>query len=341
MDRETYPEQTANIRRACASLGLEFADLDEGRGYLFSISDRRTRLVSGTGSVCAYPLNSAPAFAVSRDKAHTKSALSQCGIATIPGKLFFLSKLYAQFRPPGRELEDARALFSSLETPRFCKPNLGSRGDFAEVVTGTEGFENYLARVRQRYDAILVEPVLAGDEYRVFCLDGEVIFATLKAEFLLKGDGVSTIAALVTAKNRELEGHAVSPIDLESFSKQLMAMHKLAPGHVLAAGQSLAMPARRNLSAAGDVQGLILDVPQPLADLAKRAAAAISLRVSGVDIFDISPNRDLSKLVVIEINGNPSIATLDRLGRRDLVDRIWQTVLETYFRERDVQRTLR
>jgi hypothetical protein len=34
------------------------------------------------------------------------------------------------------------------------------------------------------------------------------------------------------------------------------------------------------------------------------------------------------------VNGNPGIQSLEAIGRDDLIDRIWQTVLTRYFAER-------
>lgn len=90
---------------------------------------------------------------------------------------------------------------------------------------------------------------------------------------------------------------------------------------------------RRNLSAGSDVEEFTTDIPAALAETALRAAKAVGLRVAGVDIFDISPARDLSSLVIIEVNGNPAIASLEGLGRDDLIDRIWRTILTRTFAE--------
>ena len=69
------------------------------------------------------------------------------------------------------------------------------------------------------------------------------------------------------------------------------------------------------------------EIPAALARLALGATKALGLRVAGIDIFDTSPTRDLSALVVIEVNGNPGIQALEAIGRDDLIDHIWQTVL--------------
>lgn len=313
---------------------LTFSDLDNGRGYLFSVSDGTKSFISGAGWICAYPLNSAPAFAVSVDKAHTNAILTRAGIPTIPSSLYFITDTHAKLRPPGHELADAVSTLHDRVLPIFCKPNAGSRGNFAEVILTQAQFLQYVDRVRTRYDSILIQPVITGAEYRVFCVDDVAFFCTTKSEFYLVGDGVSNLSALISFRNSALEGYGISLIDRHSALEFLALKHGLSPEHIPGADEKIALPGRRNLSAGSDVLDFTTDVPGRLADLARRAAAAIGTRVSGVDIFDISPEQDLSDLLVIEVNGNAAISSLSRIGRDDVVDRIWTTILNTYFTER-------
>jgi glutathione synthase/RimK-type ligase-like ATP-grasp enzyme len=320
-----YPEQALYVSRVCAQLGLTFTDLNDGNGYLFSVSDGTHRFVSGAGAICSYPLNSASAYAVSRDKAHTAAALEASGVPAIPGKLYFVTDHFAALRPAGHEAGDAVAAFAAHGGPMFCKPNMGARGDFAEIVAGMNAFHAFIERVRTRYDAILLQPVIDGDEYRVFCIDGQPVFVTAKAGFTLTGDGMRTLGALLREQNDMLIAAGISP-----FYEDILPGD---PNRVPASGETIALPGRRNLSAGGGIGSFSTDVPPSLANIACRSAAAVGLRVAGVDIFDVSPARDLSDLTVIEVNGNPSIASLSRLGRDDLVDGIWRTVIETWFAE--------
>lgn len=329
----SYPSQTRYVARACAALGLRFTDLDNGGGYLFAISDGTHEIVGGGGAICTYPINSAPAFGISRDKHHTHAVLARAGLAVIPGHLFFLRPETAKLREPGRERSDALAAFARAAKPLFCKPNQGSRGDFAEIVPDETAFRDYLDRVTARHDAILLQPVLAGDEYRVFCLDGEAIFATRKSEFRLVGDGETSLRQLLRTHNRAFEGTGVSAISEDNALATLAARHGLTGNHIPAKGEAIALPGRRNLSAGSDVEDFTTAVPEQLADVALRAAHAIGLRVAGIDIFDTSPARDLSQLVVIEANGNPAMASLSAIGRDDVVDRIWQTIMTRTFTE--------
>jgi hypothetical protein len=329
-----YPAQTRYVRRAAAALGLRFEDLDDSGGYLFSVSDGRQDIVSGSGAICTWPLNSATAFGISRDKHHANRVMARAGVSVIPGHLFFLDPLRAGLRAPGRERDDALAHFALMRSALFCKPNQGSRGDFAEIVPDLPAFHDYLERVSRQYDSILLEPVIAGNEYRVFCLDGDAIFCAGKADFVLRGDGRSSIAALVEAHNAVLRGTGVSPLPVAGVLAVLDGRYRSED--VPRAGETIAIAGRRNLSAGSAVQSLTTSVPPELTAVACAAAGAIGLRVAGIDIFDVSKAGDLSSLIVIEANGNPGIQSLEAAGREDVIEKIWTTVLTRAFEERRI-----
>ena len=70
------------------------------------------------------------------------------------------------------------------------------------------------------------------------------------------------------------------------------------------------------------------DQPPPtLARLAVTAVQALGLRIGAVDMFDLSTARDFSDPVVIEVNGNPGLRTLELAGRTDLIRAIWVSML--------------
>ena len=336
-----YPDQARYVSRVCAQLGLTFSDLDYGRGYLFSVTDGSSTLVTGAGQICTYPLNSAAAFGISVDKAHTNTVLSRSGIPVIPSRLYFITETHAKLRPSDQAMSDALAAVSTTALPVFCKPNSGSRGDFAELIYSVPQFREYLDRVRCRYNTILIQPVISGTEYRIFCVNDTPVFYAKKAEFCLTGDGAANLGALIREQNERLFGYGISLMNLSSMMEYLIAEHNYSSEFIPALGQKIVLPGRRNLSAGTEVAAFSTEVPTALARLAGRAMAAVGLRVSGVDIFDVSPGNDLSDLVVIEVNGNPSISSLSRLGRDDVIDHIWRTVLTSYFSEQSCIREIR
>ncbi|HEV7690974.1 MAG TPA: hypothetical protein VGO52_09135 [Hyphomonadaceae bacterium] len=304
---------------AAQAVGAVFEDLDNGAGYLFRVSKAGRSIVAGAGSVCSFPVNSATAFTLSRDKAHTKTVLSAAGIPVIPGGLFFAHKRRAGLRGPGREIEDARAFAARLGYPVFVKPNHGSRGNFAEIVRSDAQLADYTARVAVEFESFLVEPMMDGAEHRVMIHDGRVLFHSVKQTPDLVGDGRRTLSELLAEFNAQLTEQGISPYPASILAGK--------DGQVLASGAVITLPGRRNLSAAGTLERISLEAPPVLADLSARAVAALGLRIGAVDLFDLSGPRDLSRLAVIEVNGNPGLRTLELAGRMDLIRGIWVAML--------------
>ncbi|MGE0044313.1 MAG: RimK family alpha-L-glutamate ligase [Hyphomonadaceae bacterium] len=251
------------------ALGFVFRSMDGEDGYLFEVRthDGVKSAVFAGGYATPYALNSARAYSLARDKDFANRVMrGREGLLTIPSRLFFTHARKAASRSPGRELGDALAFAETAAWPLFCKPNSGGRGQFAERIENAAAFRDYLTRVRDEFESILVQPVIEGDEHRVFVLEGRALFSYRKH------------APAGGAANRSQGGGAADFTD--------------AP-------------------------------PDALARTAMRAAEALDLKLAGVDLFDVSPARDLSELVVIEANANPGIETLADVGRFDLIETVW------------------
>lgn len=318
----TPPDPARYAAQAAAAIGAAFEDLDEGRGYLYRVSRNDRFILGGGGGVCAYPINAAPAFTIARDKAHTKSVLSHAGIPAIPGGLFFAHQRRANMRDPGRDIEDAIRYAERLGFPVFCKPNQGGRGNFAECVPSPQALSDYALRVAIEFESFLVEPVITGIEHRVLVMDERPLAHIVKTAPTLTGDGRHTWDELLNAANEALAGSGVS-----AAPQSTLTASGVAPSAVPAAGESIVLAGRQNLHAAGNVETVSDTAPLELARLAAAATRALGLRLGAVDIFDASPKRDLSKLLIIEVNGNPGLASLERAGRADIISSLWQAML--------------
>jgi cyanophycin synthetase len=314
------PDSARYARDAAEAIGARFEDLDGGAGYLFRISRNNRSVLGGGGNVCTYPVNSATAYTVSRDKAHTKAVLSAHGIQVIPGALFFAHQRRAALRTPGHEAADAMREAEARGYPVFCKPNHGSRGTYAEIVASPEALRDYIARVAADFESFLIEPVLDGAEHRVLIQDGRPIFHSVKGSPELVGDGVSTLTQLLDVQNDLVRREGVSTLPVSALGAH--APHTTPP-----AGARIQLPGRRNLSAAGAIEAISENVPAALAQVALSAVQALGLNIGGVDMFDLSPRRDFTDIVVIEVNGNPGLRTLELAGRSDLIRTIWTNML--------------
>lgn len=310
-----YPDQAIYAAYACAEFGLDFADLDGGTGLVFSVGSAAKKLHFGAGRASWYPQNNATASMLASDKYFANRILAKAGVATLGGDYFFLHDRHRAHRPAGHERDDALDYLKKLGGTAFVKPLTGSRGDFAHAVRDEASLTAYLDEVARYYDAILMQKLTSGIEYRIFLLDGEVLYAARKYPPCISGDGVRTIRALLAAHNDALPSRGLSPVPLADA-------HDTALDAVLSKGERWDIPGRMNLSAGGT---MVLEAAPPAAasSLVGKAAAALDLRVAAVDLFtDIAGEADA--MAVIEVNSNPSIRLLEQSNRSDLILLIWR-----------------
>lgn len=309
--------------RTARSLGYAFRSLDGADAYLFEVSDGVRTAAFSTAYGTPYALNTARAYSLARDKSFCQRVLEAAGLPTIPSQLFFANDRQRPYRAPGREREDALRWAEGAPFPIFCKPNQGSKGEFAEIVPSAAAFRAYLDRVGPSYDVILAQPVLAGAEYRVVILDGRALFSYRKSPPVITGDGARSVRDLVAAA-RETWKAAARLTPIEAVQARDSDGRIIAHAEIPTRGQQLFLAGRANRAAGGDAEELRDDPPPVLAALGCAAAGAIGLGLAGVDIFDISPARDLSSLVIIEVNANPAMETLEANARWDLIEAVWR-----------------
>lgn len=298
---------------AAAACGYAFRSLDGEDGYLFEVRNGARRAVFAAGQGSPYAMNDANAASLARDKAFCAEALRAAHLPVLPGQLFFVTKRWSDMRSPGREPEDARAFAATADYPMFCKPISASNGLHAEVIDDAEAFDDYLQRVAREHFAILAQPFVRGDEHRVFVLNGRALFSYRKQQPSVTGDGRRTLREL--AAEAEISGRRKARND----EGALAALDAVPPE-----GARILFEGPANRSAGGGSADLADGAQPVLARLAIAAADALGLKLAGIDIFDVSAARDFSDLVIIEVNSNPMIATLEDHGRWDLIDEIWR-----------------
>ena len=198
------PDQSIYAEYACAEFGLTFQDIDGGTGLVFSVASAGKTIWFGAGRCSWYPQNNATAASLATDKYFANIILERAGIPTLGGRYFFLHDRHRAHRPPGHERDDALDYFRELNASAFAKPLVGSRGDFAQAIHGEASFSEYLDEVSCHYDSVLIQPIVAGAEYRIFLLDEDVVYAAKKHPPSMVGDGVSTIRDLLAKHDAAL-----------------------------------------------------------------------------------------------------------------------------------------
>ena len=304
-----YPDHAVHAGFAAGRLGLAFHDLDGDSGLVFQISHGDRRITFGGGRCSHFPQNNAAASTLAMDKYFANVVLEHAGIPTLGGQYFFLHARHRAYRAAGHERSDAAIYLETLGERGFIKPLAGSRGDFAQAIA-KDALSLYLDEVARYYDAALIQPIVTGDEYRIFVLDNAVLYCARKHPATLTGDGTHSLGALAAAHNAKLASLGISPAIVA------------ATDPVPAAGERVPLAGRMNLSAGGAMR---FETPasEAVFEVARRAARALGLRAAGVDVLT-NVNGDPDSIAVIEVNANPSIRFLEDGGRPDLILKIWQ-----------------
>jgi hypothetical protein len=314
-----YPDQAVYAAFACAALGLDFEDVDGGTGLIFRITSKVKAVYFGAGRCSWYPQNNATAATLASDKYFANRILDQADVPNLGGDYFFLTARHRTLRPAGHERDDAVNYFRKLNKRAFLKPLTGSRGDFAQAIGDEVSLGRYLDEVAPHYDAVMMQPIVNGLEYRIFVLDDKIVYSARKFPPVIEGDGSRRLRDLVDAHNAALKGRGLSVIDPK-------AIPQTALDQVLPTGKRFEIPGRMNLSAGGHMA--FAPPPSTALAMARDAARALGLRAAAVDLFvDIDGNPD--EIAVIEVNSNPSIRLLEELQRPDLILKIWQHAFST------------
>lgn len=311
-----YPDQTIFAEYACSAFGLTFDEIAAGTGLVFTVGSPEKTIAFGAGRCSFFPQNTATAATLAADKYFTHIIAGHAGIATLGGQYFFLHDRHRADRPPGHERSDALRYLDTLGGQAFVKPLTGSRGDFAQAIGDALSLSRYLDAVARHHDAILMQPIVAGDEYRIFVLDDDIVYSARKTPPSIVGDGKRSIRALLAAHEDALRARGVSSAGAVSADDDGFDV-------VLPVGERRTIRGRMNRSAGGT---MVLQSPPAEAAafaLARRAAKALGLRAAAVDIFtDIDGIAD--DMRIIEVNANPSIRFLEDCGRPDLILQIWR-----------------
>jgi len=177
------------------------------------------------------------------------------------------------------------------------------------------------AEVRAAYEAaqalsatVLVEQHVAGRDYRLTVLDGELLWAIERIPAGVTGDGKQTIAQLVATENarpqRGMGHHAVlKQLRLDAAAQEVLQGQGLHPEAVPAAGRFVRLSRIANVAMGGQPVAVTAQVHPDNAQLAVRAAAALRLDLAGVDLLipDITCSWREGGAAICEVNAQPQL----------------------------------
>jgi len=279
------------IVREAARRGIGVSVIDVEGGY-FELS------LGGRSITCRESLSElTSAIAMSRcdDKAVTHRLLSRAGLA-VPAQ-----EVAADMDTARRFLRDHGAV--------VVKPARGEQGQGISVgVRDEDDLERAVGHARAHCDTVLLEEFVEGEDLRIIVIDGEVVAAAVRRPAAVTGNGRDTVSDLIAkaSRRRSAATDGESRIPMDDETARCVAAAGRGMDDVLEAGVELTVRSTANLHTGGTIHDVTERLNPALGDAAVRAARAIGIPVTGLDL--IVPSVEGEQYRIIEANERPGLA---------------------------------
>jgi GNAT-family acetyltransferase (TIGR03103 family) len=189
------------------------------------------------------------------------------------------------------------------------KPARGEQGLGITVgVTTDEELDVALAVAGGAGTAVLIEELVDGDDVRIVVIDGSVVAAAVRRPAEVVGTGRHTVEELIESQSRRRAaatgGESVIPLD--EATRATVERGGASMDEILDAGRVLRVRRTANLHTGGTIHDVTDELHPELAAAAVRAAEAIEIPVTGIDLLVPSVREPV--YTFIEANERPGLA---------------------------------
>jgi GNAT-family acetyltransferase (TIGR03103 family) len=238
----------------------------------------------------------------------TAVAMSRCDDKRITRRLLERAGLTV---PAGRLADggDGDRAFLAEHGSVVVKPARGEQGHGITVgITDPEDLEPAVAAARRFSDDVLLEQFFDGEDLRVIVIDFEVVAAALRRPAEIIGDGEADIRTLVERQShrRAAATGGESRIPLDEATEATIRAQGRSWDDVLPAGEHLRVRRTANLHTGGTIHDVTPQLHPTLAEACVRAARALDIPVTGLDLMVLAPDRP--DHVFVEANERPGLA---------------------------------
>lgn len=248
----------------------------------------------------SFPVNSQPSCIIANNKFLTKKVLIKANV--------LVPKSYLVKTPKRtREIIKEKKMF-----PCVIKPTKGSHGNKVYVnIESLEELEFVISNVfdNKKQKDVLVEEYIEGKDYRVLVVGDKASAVMERIPAHVVGDGKSSIRKLIVKfNNNPLVGEKyekpMCKIKINGEVKRILKKRNLKFSHILNKNEQLFVRQNSNISTGGIGKDATNDAPDIVKETAIKAAKAIGIEITGVDIIYNHLNK---KAYVIELNDQPGI----------------------------------
>ena len=235
---------------------------------------------------------------LAQDKEDTKQRLRFHGIPVPPGKIVY-------------SLREANKAAAEIGTPVAVKPLTGRQGKAVSLEVSTPEEMKVAFKAAQEFsEAVLVEEMFCGRNYRVMVVDGRMVAASERLLPHVIGDGGNSIRHLIEKENRNPlrgDGHE-KPLTKIKVDSDVIT-HLQHAGMTLDSfpqrNERVVLSSRSNLSIGATAEDVTDKVHPTIARMCERAARLVGLDVCGVDLVIPDISTPIASGGVIEVNASP------------------------------------
>jgi GNAT-family acetyltransferase (TIGR03103 family) len=253
-------------------------------------------------------LTSAVAMSRCDDKRVTRRVVSEAGVRVPLGRAATFDRADHEF------LDDVESV--------VVKPARGEQGHGITVgVTDHDELDAALERAGGPGTDVVIEERCPGEDLRVLVVDGKVVAAAVRRPARVVGDGHRTVRELIDVQSRRRAAATggESRIPLDEVTEATVADAGWSLDDVLPEDHELQVRRTANLHTGGTIHDVTAEIHPELAKAALRAARAIDIPVTGIDL--LVPHLDGPEYVFIEANERPGLANHEpRSPASDFVD---------------------
>ncbi len=303
---ETYTSDL--FKRVAREMGviLAYEPVTGQVGEMFFAGGRRHLFKN-----CNPNLNLSVSVEAARDKAYTHYFLDSRGIPS--------PRFEALRADDPASLGRAARFAGEVGYPVFVKPNNLGEGRMVFKAHDPAELAKWAGLVLAKNEAGIVEALCAGNDYRVVMLDGEVISAYQRIPLSVVGNGRDTVDALLAEEKDALPSLGRPSAEIDPADPRIdacLAWQGRDRSYVPAADERVPLLHNANLSTGGTSVDLTDSLHPSFADLAAQTAAALGLRLAGVDFMAADLTEPVEEQIwnVIEVNGEPDLDNYASVG---------------------------
>jgi GNAT-family acetyltransferase (TIGR03103 family) len=229
------------------------------------------------------------------DKRVTRRLLSRAGLRVPRGAAAATSEADAGF------LDEVGTV--------VVKPARGEQGQGITVgVETAEELHRAVDLARAHCPDVLLEQCCDGEDLRVVVIGHEVVAAAVRRPASIVGDGVHTVAELITTQSRRRAAATggESTIPLDDLTIETVKAAGLGLDDVVDEGRQLRVRRTANLHTGGTIHDVTDALHPALAAAAVKASRVLDLPVTGLDF--LVPAVDGEDYVLLEANERPGLA---------------------------------